>query len=80
MRVEMSGVDIDHLLRNVEEAGNWREVVTRAAGVANAIHAGIGGMIKDTLMESDLRLALGLFAGELVNIPKGFEPQREVQP
>lgn len=46
------------------------DVVEAAAVVANAIHAGLGGMIKGTLMEQDLRDALGLKSRELVNIPK----------
>lgn len=68
--------DIKYLLRNIERTGNWREVVASAAGIANAIHVGMGAMIKGTMMESEFRLALGLSAGELVNIPKGFDPSQ----
>lgn len=38
--------------------------------VANAIHAGAGGFIQDTLMEAEFRKALGLKKGELVGVPK----------
>lgn len=55
-------------------------LVEAAAGVANAIHIGIGGMIKGTLMEQELRDALGLNDGMLVNIPKPSADDSETEP
>jgi len=42
-----------------------------SVAVANAIHAGIGGMIKGTDMERDLRDVLWLRDGEMRDVPKG---------
>jgi hypothetical protein len=46
------------------------KLVEAAATVANAIHVGAGGMIQGSLMEQELRDALVLKRGELVNIPR----------
>lgn len=64
--IELYEVDNHVLLRKQES-----EVIKAAASVANAIHVGVGGMIKGSLMEHELRAALGLKDGDLVNIPKG---------
>lgn len=55
-------------------------LIEAAASVANAIHVGIGGMIKGTLMEQQLRDALGLDDGVLVNIPKPTAGDSEASP
>jgi len=62
---ELSAIQM-HALR----AGKLAAIIEAAASVANAIHVGAGGMIKGTMMEDELRKALGLSKGELVNIPK----------
>jgi hypothetical protein len=49
---------------------NMVRLIEAAASVANAIHVGAGGMIQGTMMEDELRKALGLKKGQLVNIPK----------
>lgn len=51
-------------------ASDYDELVTAAASVANAITLGIGGNIRETLMEADLRAALKIAPGVLVEIPK----------
>lgn len=48
----------------------YNELKLAACCVANAIECGAGGMIKGTLMEKELRDALGLMPGEFVPIPK----------
>lgn len=49
---------------------DWDELQLAAACVANAIAVGVGGQIHGTLMEADLRKALKLSPGVLVDIPK----------
>lgn len=66
---DVSLVDVCERLAD-GKGGRIHELIQAAAGVANAIHAGVGGMIRGSLMEEDLRRALGLKSGELVNIPK----------
>lgn len=70
----MTDVNLDLVEDNVHRYVTTRQLIAAAAGVANAIHAGLGGMIKGTLMEQGLRDALGLRPGDLVNIPKGSGP------
>lgn len=45
-------------------------LIEAATCVANAIEAGAAGFIKGTLMEKELRDALGLKPGELRDVPK----------
>lgn len=52
-------------------------LIDAAAGIANAIHVGVGGMIAGTLMEANFRKALCLRPGELVNIPKPTAEQHD---
>lgn len=63
--LELFEVDNRVLLRKQES-----EVIKAAASIANAIHAGLGACIKGTLMEQELRDALGLKAGDMINIPR----------
>jgi hypothetical protein len=49
---------------------DFRELLIAGYAVANAIHAGAGGMIKGTLMEKEFRDALALLPGELIDIKK----------
>lgn len=48
----------------------FQKLYWSAVCVANAIHAGVGGMIKGTLMEQEFRDALRLLPGELRDVPK----------
>ena len=66
----MSDIHINQVMNEFGEGRSIAELIKCAAGVANAIHAGIGGMIKGTMMEDDLRKALGLTTGQMVTIPK----------
>lgn len=56
--------------RMVGKMGSFTKLIEAAAVVANAIHVGAGAMIIGSLMEAELREALGLKRGELVNITK----------
>lgn len=62
-----------HVIGNGDyvKAREYDALAEAAACVANAIHSGLGSMIKDTLMEQELRNVLGLKPGEYRNIPKG---------
>lgn len=53
-----------------DDPANVELLIRAAASVANAIHVGTGCMIEGTMMEQELRDALGLNPGELVNIQK----------
>lgn len=66
----MSDIHINKVMSEFGEGRSIADLIKSAAGVANAIHVGIGGMIKGTMMEDDLRKALGLEHGQLVTIPK----------
>lgn len=68
----MADIDLREVIeRLVDRPGSdMVRLVEAAASVANAIHVGAGGMIKGTMMEDELRKALGLEKGQLVNIPK----------
>lgn len=57
-------------IQKLRETVDADRLIIEAAGVANMIAIGAGGMIKGTLMEADFRKALGLRDGELVSIPK----------
>jgi hypothetical protein len=48
-----------------------RRIYWAALAVANAIRLGIGGMIRGTAAEQDLRDALWLREGEIRDVPKG---------
>jgi hypothetical protein len=63
-------IDIDFLERKFHMR-DWHLLLRAAAGVANAIHVGAGGMIKGSMMEDEFRKALGLQNGQLIVIPKG---------
>jgi hypothetical protein len=71
---DLSLVDVRQF---VIDEGKLRDLVAAAAGVANAIHIGAGEMIRGTMMEDDLRKALGLKPRQLVNIPKSVTRSRE---
>src|SRR5690348_8186049 len=49
------------------EAGSVTHVLEAGAALANAIHVGMGPMIRGTFMEADFRNALKLRDGESVN-------------
>lgn len=66
----MSDIDLINLRARIDGAGKTYRLIEAAAAVANALHAGLGPSIAGTLMEQDLRDALCLRYGELVNIPK----------
>jgi hypothetical protein len=54
----------------IAKHGTLPEVIRAACAVANAVHAGLGPMIKGTMMEDELRKALCLRPGDLVNLPR----------
>jgi hypothetical protein len=64
----VSDIDLTELEHRWLSRGNLKALIEEAAIVANAIHAGVGGLIKGTMMESEFRDALGLREGELVNV------------
>ena len=67
----MTEVSLNELYRRIlKNPDAPATLIDQAAGVANAIAVGAGGMIQGTLMEAELREALCLKPGELVNIPK----------
>lgn len=67
----MADVSLNELYRRIlKNPDGPATLIDRAAAVANAIHVGAGAMIKDSMMEQDLRDALCLRYGEFVNIPK----------
>ena len=58
-------------------ASDYDALRREALAVANAIHAGTAMMIRGTMMEDDLRKALGLKPGELWNFTTGkAEPSK----
>lgn len=65
----MSDIELKQVAEHVARYNSTARLIEAAAAVANAIHIGAGGMIKDSMMEQDLRDALVLKRGELVNIP-----------
>jgi hypothetical protein len=67
----MADIPLVDVRQYVIDECKLRELVEAAACVANAIHGGAGGFIKATLMERELRDALGLKDGQMVNIPRG---------
>lgn len=66
----MSDIHIDDLMKEFGEGRSIADLIRSAAGVANGIHVGIGGMIKGTMMEEEFRKALGLEHGQMVILPK----------
>lgn len=66
----MSDVPLHDVSNHVFLQKKEEALVEAAASIANAIHIGVGGMIRGTMMEDELRKALGLVKGDLVNIPK----------
>lgn len=67
----MADVELYRVVHCIErDPRNLEALVDAAACIANALQAGLGSCIAGTLMEQDLRDALGLKPGELVNIPK----------
>jgi len=66
----MSDIHINDVMSGFGQGRSIAELIKTAAGVANAIHAGIGGMIKGTMMEDEFRKALGLEDDQLVTLPK----------
>jgi TctA family transporter len=67
----MSDINLTQVEEFVARYGTSQKLIEAAAAVANAIHIGAGGMIKGSLMEQELRDALLLKRGELVNIRQG---------
>jgi hypothetical protein len=55
-------------------ARDWPKLIRAAAGVANMIAIGCGGMIKVTMMEDEFRNALSLAPDELITLPKASTP------
>ena len=66
----MSDVSLEDLRARVIYGTNFRDLIDVAAVIANAIHVGAAGMIRGSMMEEELRKALCLDPGELVNVPK----------
>lgn len=66
----MSDIDLAYVEDNVHRHVTTRKLIEAAATVANALSVGLGPCIAGTLMEQELRDALCLKPGELVNIPK----------
>jgi hypothetical protein len=66
----MADIELHDIDNRILMAESESEVIKAAATVANAIHAGLGACIKGTLMEQELRDALGLKAGDMINIPR----------
>lgn len=66
----MSDIDLIQLRARIDGPSKVYTLIEAAACIANALHAGAGGFISGTLMEQDLRDALGLSDDEMVNIPR----------
>ena len=67
----MSDITIDDIYRRIlRNPDGPATLIEAAACVANSIAVGTGGMIGGTLMEADLRKALCLEPGELVNFSR----------
>jgi hypothetical protein len=70
-------IPLTQVQKHVIQNGRLSELVEAAATVANAIQIGAGAMIVGSLMEADLRKALGLKKGELVNVRHVDVPQTQ---
>jgi hypothetical protein len=66
----MADIELHDIDNRILMAEGESEVIKAAASVANAIHAGLGACIKGTMMEDELRKALGLKNGDMVRIPR----------
>lgn len=64
----VSEIDLWRVKERIKNLGLEGKLIEAACGVANAIEAGAGGLIKGTLMEADLRFALCLDDHQLVRI------------
>jgi hypothetical protein len=68
--VPVADVSIEEIVQRVIDAKVERDLIAASACVANSITIGLGVMIVGTMMENDLRRALCLKPGELVNFSK----------
>lgn len=66
----MADVTVEEIVQRVLKEQAERDLVAAAACVANSIRIGLGVMIVNTMMEADLRRALCLNPGEMVNFPR----------
>lgn len=66
----MSDIELITLRARILASGSTFQLIEAAAGVANALSVGAGSFIAGSLMEQELRDALRLKTGELVNVPK----------
>jgi hypothetical protein len=64
-------LDGDMEVAHVVMFSDYAAIRNAALGVANALHVGTGAMIRGTMMEDELRKALGLKDGELWNFTTG---------